>query len=256
MDRDAKLVEQKFRGTSIQSLSSIRKLSASESRVGGVALWQVLSGGGGGSRDRAFAGGWRDSDGGATDRHYSTIHSVAQSYVTKAFHLQAHCGNPGDINCRGSLPLSATETDLSTPLSPPLSFRGESPPSDAAAAEGRGPRSAISLRITYSAAMRRLCPPAFPTDPPPFRKGFLRLTNTSSEGDASVERDCLLSALLPRPRRILIFRGEPRRGGKKRWEKEEERSSLFLSSAVWIRPSSGLKERVSCKLFEHGGRIL
>lgn len=57
----------------------------------------------------------RDSDGGATDRHYSTIHSVAQSYVTKAFHLQAHCGNPGDINCRGSLPLSAPETDLSTP---------------------------------------------------------------------------------------------------------------------------------------------
>lgn len=113
------MVEQKFRGTSIQSLSSIRKLSASESRVGGVALWQVLSGGGGGGRDRAFAGGWRDSDGGATDRHYSTIHSVAQSYVTKAFHLQAHCGNPGDINCRGSLPLSATETDLSTPLSPP-----------------------------------------------------------------------------------------------------------------------------------------
>lgn len=99
--------------------------------LAGTIRWR-----GGGGRDRAFAGGWRDSDGGATDRHYSTIHSVAQSYVTKAFHLQAHCGNPGDINCRGSLPLSAPETDLSTP--PTSSFRGESPPSNAAAAEGRG----------------------------------------------------------------------------------------------------------------------
>lgn len=137
------MVEQKFRWTSIQSLSSIRKLSASESRVGEVALWQVLSGGGGRGegRDRAFAGGWRDSDGGATYRHYSTIHSVAQSYVTKAFHLQAHCGNPGDINCRGSLPLSATETDLSAAPLPPLPPfpRGESPPSDTATeAEGSG----------------------------------------------------------------------------------------------------------------------
>lgn len=78
--------------------------------LAGTIRWR-----GGGGRDRAFAGGWRDSDGGATDRHYSTIHSVAQSYVTKAFHLQAHCRNPGDINCRGSLPLSAPETDLSTP---------------------------------------------------------------------------------------------------------------------------------------------
>lgn len=102
---------------------------------------------------------------------------------------------------------------------------------------GRGPRSAISLRITYSAAMRRLCPPAFPTDPPPFRKGFLRLTNTSSEGDASVERDCLLSALLPRPRRILIFRGfgKPGRDGKKRKRRRRRKEARFF-----YRPPCGL----------------
>lgn len=198
--------------------------------LAGTIRWR-----GGGGRDRAFAGGWRDSDGGATDRHYSTIHSVAQSYVTKAFHLQAHCGNPGDINCRGSLPLSAPETDLSTPPTSLVPWRKPSIQRGGGGGEGRGPRSAISLRITYSAAMRRLCPPAFPTDPPPFRKGFLRLTNTSSEGDASVERDCLLSALLPRPRRILIFRGEPRRGGKKRRRRKE--------APFFYRPPCGLARR-------------
>lgn len=47
----------------------------------------------------------RDSGGSSTDRHYSTIHSVTQSYVTKAFHLQAHCGNPAILIAAARYPL-------------------------------------------------------------------------------------------------------------------------------------------------------
>ena len=39
------------------------------------------------------------------DRHYSTIHSVTQSYVTKAFHLQAHCGNRAILIAAARYPL-------------------------------------------------------------------------------------------------------------------------------------------------------
>lgn len=49
----------------------------------------------------------RDSVGGSTDRHYSTIHSVTQSYVTKAFHLQAHCGNPAILIAAARYPLQS-----------------------------------------------------------------------------------------------------------------------------------------------------
>lgn len=49
----------------------------------------------------------RDSAGGSTDRHYSTIHSVTQSYVTKAFHLQAHCGNPAILIAAARYPLQS-----------------------------------------------------------------------------------------------------------------------------------------------------
>lgn len=49
----------------------------------------------------------RDSAGGSTDRHYSTIHSVTQSYVTKAFHLQAHCGNPAILIAAPRYPLQS-----------------------------------------------------------------------------------------------------------------------------------------------------
>lgn len=47
----------------------------------------------------------RDSGGSSTNRHYSTIHSVTQSYVTKAFHLQAHCGNPAILIAAARYPL-------------------------------------------------------------------------------------------------------------------------------------------------------
>lgn len=43
----------------------------------------------------------------APDRHYSTIHSVTQSYVTKAFHLQAHCGNPAILIAAARYPLQS-----------------------------------------------------------------------------------------------------------------------------------------------------
>lgn len=49
----------------------------------------------------------RDSGSGSTDRHYSTIHSVTQSYVTKAFHLQAHCGNPAILIAAARYPLQS-----------------------------------------------------------------------------------------------------------------------------------------------------
>lgn len=54
----------------------------------------------------------------AINHHYSTIHSVTQSYVTKAFHLQAHCGNPAILiavaRYREHFSLSSTSTHLLT----------------------------------------------------------------------------------------------------------------------------------------------
>lgn len=59
--------------------------------------------------------------GGPTNRHYSTIHSVTQSYVTKAFHLQAHCGNPAILIAVARYPaLSVLLHPLSLSLLVPL----------------------------------------------------------------------------------------------------------------------------------------
>lgn len=63
----------------------------------------------------------RDSGGSSTDRHYSTIHSVTQSYVTKAFHLQAHCGNPAILIAAARYPLQPfTLWGFSTAPVPPI----------------------------------------------------------------------------------------------------------------------------------------
>lgn len=90
----------------------------------------------------------RDSGGGSTDRHYSTIHSVTQSYVTKAFHLQAHCGNPAILIAAARYPLQS--------FSPPWEF-------------STAPAAHIQHLHPPSAPL----PPRVPTDP--------SSTNQSSE---------------------------------------------------------------------------
>ena len=56
--------------------------------------------------------------GNPTNRHYSTIHSVMQSYVTKAFHLQEHCGNPTILIAMACYPLQTFPFQLPSPLHP------------------------------------------------------------------------------------------------------------------------------------------
>jgi hypothetical protein len=89
----------------------------------------------------------RDSAGGSTDRHYSTIHSVTQSYVTKAFHLQAHCGNPAILIAAARYPLQSLLL-LLLPLSP-----GPPPPHPPHGSSRGRPRS------PHSAPPPAICPP-------------------------------------------------------------------------------------------------
>ena len=114
----------------------------------GRLVWQVLSGG---SRDWAFARlarfGWR--------RHEPPLlnYSLGNAIIRhKGLSFASALWKPGDINCRGSLP-SPTLVPPQSGLPPPPP-RSE-PPSAAAAARSRA--TAIP-RITYSGAMRRLCP--------------------------------------------------------------------------------------------------
>lgn len=119
----------------------------------------------------------RDSGGSSTDRHYSTIHSVTQSYVTKAFHLQAHCGNPAILIAAARYPLQPFTLwgVLDRPCAPAFSIathRPTPPP------RPRPPPRVPPLqtpgapnipRITYSALIR-FCPVLAARSTPRFRR--------------------------------------------------------------------------------------